>query len=214
MTLAIFGILFCDVQAAVLTFDISGISNFDNVDQGYGDNISAATIGGFSYGAEEGFTPNLTVDYGGSDPSLWTNGYGSLTNVLFENQDNTGVLVITISAEPGYEARLHRFDLSAFNSVFSSSPTIDTVGVGTAGAVEAFRQDDVVISETDFTQFSFTPTIQSSEIIIVVDARNLGGLNDDIAIDNIVFSQVAVPEPSSTILMGLAAFGFVARRKR
>lgn len=119
-------------QAAVLTFDISGLSNFQDVPQGYGDQISAATVGSFSDGLDEGLTPNVSVSYGDSDPSLWTNDYGSLSNVLFENTDSTGVLTVTISAEPGFEAVLHGFDLSAYTPAFSSAPTIDLVEVTSA----------------------------------------------------------------------------------
>jgi len=115
------GALSDESNASVLTFDIDPISNFLNIDQDYGDNITATTIGGFSYGADEGFTPNVNVSYGDSDPALWTTGYGDLTNVLFEDADNSGILEITFTADPGYAVSLHGFELASF----SGDRTID-----------------------------------------------------------------------------------------
>ncbi len=210
-TLALTGSLIGGANAAVLTFDIDGLGRYQNMNQGYGDNITATTMDGFSYGSAEGFTPNVTVEYGGTDPAFWTTGYGDLTNVLFEDEDGTGVLTVTLRADEGYEVALHGFDVAAYAS---SSQTIDLVGVSSAtGSV--FSQANAVISETTSTYFSFTPVLQASELTITVDARNLGSSNDNIAIDNIVFSQVTVvPEPSSLLLLGLGGWCLAFRRSR
>lgn len=211
--LTLLGSFIGGVNASVLTFDVTGISNHQSISQNYGDNITATTMGSFSYGATEGFTPNITVAYGDSDPALWIAGYGNLTNVLIEDADNTGILTVILTADPGYEVVLHEFDVAGFDTVFATAPTIDLVDVSNTSS-SIFNLADALISDTTSTHFDFTPTLQSSQLTITIDARNLGGLNDDIAIDNIVFSQVAVPEPSSTFLLGLVSLSVALRRSR
>ena len=203
-----FGAFSGESTASVLTFDIDPLSNFLAIDQDYGDSITAITDGGFSYGADEGFTPNVNVSYGADDPSLWGTGYGNLTNVLFEDTDITGVLEITFTADPGYMVNLHGFELASF----SGDRTIDLVDI--SGTSSLFSQMDVAVSGSTSTAFDFTTPLQANEFTIQIDARNLGNRNDDIAIDNIVFSQVSIPEPSSTLLLGLGSLGLISRRRR
>ncbi len=50
-------------QAIILTFDISGLSNFGDIPAAYGDNVTSITNGSFSYAMGNGFTPNVTVNY-------------------------------------------------------------------------------------------------------------------------------------------------------
>ena len=182
-----------DARGTVLTFDISGIANFQAAPQGYGDNVTSSTMGSFSYGAAQGFTPNVTVAYGNSTPTLWTTQYGDLTNVLFENSDNTGVLNITLTAGPGVTVRLHSFDLAAYAPNFSSDPTINSVTVYDVADTVVFSQNNVPVSRTARTPFVFDPPLASGRLRIEVNALNLGALNDDIAADNITFSQTGAP---------------------
>jgi len=200
-------------RAVVLTFDITGISNALNINQGYGDNVTATTMGTFSYGATHGFTPNVTVAYGGTDPALWTTGYGTLTNILFEDQDSTGILTITLTAAAGYEVQLHGFDLAAF-PVFGSDPTVDSLTI-TSGAGTLHSQASFTVALASFTAFSFGTPLQAQSLTIAIDARNLGALNDDIGLDNLAFSQVAIPEPSAwAALAGALALGGALWRRR
>lgn len=215
--LVIAGLLYLpagQVNAAVLTFDIVGISNHLNIDQNYGDNITAITQGGFSYGSLQGLTPNITVSYGNSDPALWKTGFGTLENVLFEDLDNTGILEITLTALPGESVLLHSFDLAAFGQVFSADPTIDLVEV-TTDTMQLFSLSDALISKSTFSSFVFSTPLQANELTIRIDARNLGAFNDDIAIDNIVFSS-PVPVPASIwlFLSGLlGVFGLLNKTR-
>lgn len=48
--------------------------------QSYGDRISAATMGTFTYGGEPAFTPNIVTSYH-NQPRTWLDGYGDLDNV-------------------------------------------------------------------------------------------------------------------------------------
>jgi hypothetical protein len=114
-----------NVRATELTFNIAGFFNFSNMSQDYGDKVTAATMGDFSYGIEGGFTPNVSVSYGpdGADPAFWTTGYGDLTNVLFEYRDSFGTLEVTFAADPGFEVNLHRWEMASYSSAFSQDPT-------------------------------------------------------------------------------------------
>lgn len=204
-------------EATVLTFDISGISNFQNVNQNYGDNVTATTMGGFGYGVgAEGFTPDVAVTYGTNDPALWTTGYGNLTNVLFEDQDNTGILTVTLTAAAGFDAVLYSFDLAAFTTAFGSDPTVQSITVKDGSANTLFSQANGTVSRTTHSTLDFTSTpLVSNTLIITVDARNLGGLNDDIAVDNIRFGQqAAVPEPASLVALGLGALALIRRNRK
>jgi hypothetical protein len=194
------------LQATVLTFDITGLTDFFPAPQAYGDNVTSATMGAFSYGTTGGFTPNITTTYGNTQPTLWTTGYGDLSNVLFEDQDNTGVLNITFSADPGFLVRLHSFDLAAYNPAFGSDPTITSVTVFNSLNVALFTRANASISEITRTPFTFATPLSDTSLRIEIDARNLGGLNDDIGADNITFSQ-SIPEPSAVALL---TFGFGA----
>ncbi len=198
------------VNAAVLTFDIAGSTDFSAIDQDYGDRITSASTGNFSYGIAEGFTTNVVVSYGNSDPSFWSTGYGNLTNVLFEDTDNIGILTITFTADPDFEVRLHSFDLAAFGG---SDLTIALVDVSGSGG-SLFSASNATISASTFTPFAFGTPLQSDQVTITINATNLGSLNDNIGIDNITFSQVDIPEPFSHLLFGLGVLGLAVAIRR
>lgn len=206
--------------ATTLTFDIDGISNFQDISDDYGDRVAAANdpANGFSYGiGAEGTTPNVVVTYtgpGSPDPSLWLTGYGDLTNILFENTDNDGKLDVVLTADPGYAVELLGFDMAAFSSAFTADPSINAVRVTGPGGV-LFESLNAVISETTRTTFDFTASpLQGSAITLSFDSANLGGLSDDIAFDNIRFGQVVVPEPATLVVAGLGGLALLGRRRR
>jgi hypothetical protein len=66
-----------------------------------------------------------------------------------------------------------------------------------------FASNSAAISRTAFTRFEFAPALSADQITIRVDARNLGGLNDDIGMDNIRFSQsgdlLCLPSPAGQV---------------
>ena len=204
-------------SATILTFDQNvPVTNFENVDQGYGDNVAGpGTPGGLEYGeAGEGYTPNVTVDYGpaGADPALWTTGYGDLTNILFKDADNFPTLAVTLTAEPGYLVSLYSWDMAAFGSVFSSDPSIDSVTVYDSEGAVLFSTIGQTISETTHTAFDFSAApFVDDQLVLEFDSSNLGGLSDDIAIDNIRFGQQSVPEPASVAIALLGVAGLLAR---
>jgi concanavalin A-like lectin/glucanase superfamily protein/Big-like domain-containing protein/thrombospondin type 3 repeat protein len=192
------------LRPTVLTFDITGIFDHQTMNQNYGDRVTNNVMGSFRYGGVNPLTPNVTVGYGTIDPALWTTGYGSLTNVFFEDQDSTGVLTVTFTADPGYLVNLHRFELAAFPvQDFINDPVINSVEVLNSQSNSLFLATNVPISKISFSTFAFGTALSDSALTIRIDARNLSSFNDDIAIDNIRFSQaegdICTPPPSGLV---------------
>lgn len=79
--------------------------------------------------------------------------------------------------------------------------------------------DGVEITNT-LTQFSvdnigdITGLTAGSLLNIQIRVNGLDSGNEDIAIDNILIEGTAIPEPSSTLLVGLGGLTLLARRKR
>lgn len=214
ITIASFcSILFASpLMATVLTFDVDPpVSNFENINQDYGDRVTSTTMpGNLQYGENgEGFTPNVVVDYGpaAADPALWTTGYGNLSNILFKDADGFDYLQVTFTADPGYLVELHSWDMAAFTNVFSSDPTINSVRVLDSEGAELLLISNPTISRTTRTSFISVNPFVDDLLVLEFNAGNLGGLSDDIAFDNIVFAQRLIPEPGAILLLLLGLFG-------
>lgn len=194
-------------RAAVLTFDMP-VNPV--VDQAYGDNITAATNGDFSYGVAQGFTPDITVAYEAGSPQLWATGYGDLKNGLTSDSSDQELLVLTFTATSGFDVRLHSFDLAATG--FSSDETINSVTVFDGNNNILFSQTNPKISISSHTSFTFGTPLTAQVLKVKIDAQNTD--SDDIGIDNVTFSQIAVPEPTYVLLLAssIAFLGVTHRR--
>jgi hypothetical protein len=209
--------------ATILTFDMAGgVSDFELAPQAYGDNVTASTDpAGHSYGVgAEGFTPNVTVAYGaaGEDPNLYTTGYGDLTNIYFNDADNDTTLTATFTAGAGYLVDLYGFDMASY---VNAGLTIQGLKVFDGANAVLFSQGPTAISGATHNSFAFATPLRAAELRLEVDLTGLGGVSDDIGLDNVRFGQAAapsvggVPEPASWALM-IAGFGmagaFLRRR--
>jgi len=202
----------------VLTFDQSGASNFTLIDEDYGDRVIASPdTNGHAYDivpAANLLTPNVEVDYdaGGVGISLWTTGgFGDLDTAIFAG-DFATELEIAFTADAGFEVGLAGFDLAAF----SSSQTIQGIEVTDGDANVLFSVGSTSISGDSRNSFD-TTGIFADSLTISVDLTGLGSGADNIAIDNIQFSQrpiSTVPEPASVSIVLLGLIGLASRRKR
>lgn len=201
-------------NATILIFDVTGgVSNHGNMPQTYGDNVTAAIDGlGHGYGVgAEGFTPNVTVAYGtaGEDPALWTTGYGDLTNILFNDADGDTTFTTRFTADAGYRVDLHSFDLASF---LTAGQTIQGFTIRDVGLdMVLFSQGATVITGATHNTFNFTG-VSANSLEIVVNLTGLGGVSDDIGMDNVRFGQSlvttgGVPEPTTWAMMLLGFFG-------
>ena len=226
--------------ANVLTFDFGG-QNGDNVVAAYGDRVSSFGPGPFSYGSDGGITPNVSVVYtpvlrlgGVASPADPTRVFGDLNNVLYRDRNGgftTGILDITLSADPGFLVRLHRFDLAAvFNSVSGVGEDLP------ARSIQVLNGQNVPLYQLDYDPqnppSTYIPGTQplthrrfdwdanpivSNIIMIRIDLTQLvttgGSKVDRIGIDNIKFSQIPTPAPGAATLF-LGAAGLLASRRR
>lgn len=203
------------VNATLLTFDVTGISNFQVIDQDYGDRVTGLSDAVGAYGElGEGFTGNVIADFGTVDPSLWTTGYSDLTNVFFDDADGQGPLSLTLTADAGYNVLLYDFDLGAFGG----DRTVTSVRV--TNEVNAVLYESLLdtILLSGHSDYSFLLPLSGQSLTITVDQVALGGASDDVALDNVRFGQLAVstpvPEPATVTLLGLGLAGLVARARR
>lgn len=202
-------------NATILTFDVSGgVSDFEAMHQSYGDDVAGSPQSGHTYGVGvEGFTPNVVVDYGtpGEHPALWTTGYGSLTNVYFNDSDGDTTMTTRFTAGAGYLVDLYSFDLASF---LSGGQTIQGLSIRDVGAnTVLYSQGATAVSGSTFTPVSFSTPLSANTLEIVIDLTGLGGVSDDIGMDNIRFGQrqapvtTPIPEPATWAMMILGFFG-------
>lgn len=211
--------LACPMHATVLTFDIAGIVNGSNMPQGYGDNVTAATMGSFSYGTALGFTPNVTVQYLGDNslgttPELtsWNTGYSDLTNVVeYEPDGDTGYRII-LTAAAGFTVSLTSFDLGNFGT----GVTLPSLQVLDAANTALLNLTNVAIPANSSPHLSFSGPWTSTVLTIRVNTAGLGGNSDNIGLDNIIFSEAAasdVPEPASVLCVAAGLVALALRRR-
>jgi hypothetical protein len=211
-------------RASILTFDIFDETNplyQENFPEGFGinqehgdriDSASQLATNGtttFDYGVgAEGYTPNVTVDYGPfsiftGGPSLWRYDYGDLERVLYQGSTATGVgndydiLDIVFVADPGYDVVLYGLDLGGW---FQTDYTIKAVTVYDGVPFPFLTPTNDIYEATDVlvagagpasTHVDFDGTPLTAHVIwLRIDASNLGATSELIGIDNIRFGQV------------------------
>ncbi len=173
-------------EATVLTFDTQ-----NNFDRSYGDRVSSAVNGDFSYGPDHGWTPNVAIDYALDDES-WMyqegTGYGDLENVLvMDSEDWVGTTGYTIClrADAGYLVALYGFDFATSDAPF----TIDEISV-TNGAGTVLLSDSNIAVNDPFISFGGPFPLQSRQLKINITILNPTNGFSVFGLDNVDFAQV------------------------
>lgn len=201
-------------QATILTFDIDQLGNGAGMPDAYGDNVTAATMGTFHYDVSNGTTPDVTVSYAGSPGNQpgcnwWATGYSDLTNVLEYEPDGAPVFSVTFTGSNGVNAVLNSFDLGNFGA----SVILPGLTVRDGSGIVLWQQSNIAVASSSSPHLSFNVGgLSASVLTLEVNVAGLGGNSDNIGLDNISFSQDSVPEPIT--MLGLAAFGLIAARRR
>ena len=220
----LFVVLTCGQLSAdvVLTFDPASVGNGVIMPQTYGDRVTLPTdSNGHSYsiipGLGFGLTPNVELAYAdenGTDLTMWTTGFGDLTNVLNNEDDGESLLRITLTADAGFEVGLISFDMATFSG---SDQTIPSIFVRDGFGNILFSDTNPVLSASthNAVDFSGTGGLFASQLVIDFDLSGLGSSSDNVGVDNLQFAQrvSAVPEPGSMAICGMIFAGFVFRRR-
>ncbi|MBL8174105.1 MAG: PEP-CTERM sorting domain-containing protein [Bryobacterales bacterium] len=199
----------------ILTFDMKPFTVLGgSINAAYGDRVNAASDAVGFYGTDNGtYTPNVVTSYGGT-PRTWTTGYANLTNVHY-NDDEGGDLVLTFTADAGFLVRLVSFDLGSFSGTNRTlSNTAISIRDG-ANALVFSVNGPLVIGGS--TANSFSPNVSAQQLVLRLHVGQLVNSSDDIAIDNVLFSQQAanvVPEPGTYALVGGALLAAAAARRK
>lgn len=201
--------------ATVLTFDITGVGAGSSMSQFYGDNVTATTMGTFSYGNTGGFTPNVTVSHqgvNGNSLNFWNTGYNDLTNVIENEPEGHNGYFLTFTADTGYKVSLASLDIGNWGAAI----TVPRVSIVDESNTTLFSQSSIALVSSDtqsHTHLDFSNIIGQT-LTLAVDTTGLGGNSDNVGLDNIQFSQVTtVPVPGAAWLFSTALFG-LSRKKQ
>lgn len=217
-----------EVYATILTFQIAGPGTAngtleDGTYNDYGDNVSGLTSGIYTYGQGNAFTPNVVANYtheAGAGPGHTYStdpAFGGGVDYLALNDGFD--FWLTFTPGPGFGVALNSFvieeyDVTGFPALLLLSPDVSWAvrQDSTSGAVLASGTSPDFSSNEERT---ISPNVSyAGTLVLEINYTGAGGNSGIIAIDDINFDQIAIPEPSSAILAISAMVGLVAAKRR
>ena len=209
-------------QATILGFGQLGGSNA-TVPANYGSNATADANG---LVVSNGTTPNIALTWD-AHWDIHTSGFFQpLENFTvgggdWDNEGNTqrigqldfGTHTIEFTVDSGVKLVLNSFDFG--HTAETAGTTMWDLTLTDSGANVAWSQS---VTFTNGSTQKITPNFTglAGEDYILTFNRTSQTYNSDgrHGIDNLSFNQIAVPEPTSATLVGLAALSLLVRRRR
>jgi len=184
-------------QTTTLPFD--GVSYLSLI-HGYGDRVTGASSGGFSYTGTGSFTPNVELAFGTLEGTTtgylypWGGGYNDLQNIVYASVSGAlGVqseMNVTLTADPGQRATLQAFDIGNWGVAI----TLPYVRVTNQNGVVLFEQLNVALNENISPlerNFVFNPPLVGQILTLRISVEGLAGNSDNVGLDNLTFGQQA-----------------------
>lgn len=209
------------LTATVLTFDITGMTDYADIPAAYGDNVTSTANGSFSYGMGNAFTPNITVDYatinsaGGvvaSNLEWWNLGYGDLQGVAFP-VNNSSIAEITLTAAAGFQVRLNTFDLAGYPGADHPNSQVRILDAG-GGVLLDYSPVNVQGDANGPRHSTFSPAITAQQLRIRFAYDDWNVAIDNVNFDEVTASASPVPEPSTWLLSAAGLAGLAYRRRK
>lgn len=185
---------------STLIFEDSGLANnIDLAGSGYGNNLPG--------------TPNVTVTWGaGWQNYLDWDGRG-VVGQLDYNASGSNPIDLTFTPEAGFGVYVSSFDLDTYDGGDNVDLFWELLFNGNVIDSGSYLNPTGVSNRTNFTTNMNAGNAVGGPLTLRV-TRN-SGFPSYVAGDNIVFAQVAIPEPTSAAILvsGLGAMALRRRRK-
>jgi hypothetical protein len=209
--LAALAVGLCSVASATrLTFDqVSGAVIADWMTTNapvYGDRVTSAVMGDYSYGNEFGY---WRVNTGGTfaGNATWTSGYGDLVNTVWaggSSTENPNDGFVKLTADAGFTVYLQSFKTALWST--GPSPYTNIEVRNESGSLLYSSTDSNPVGGHVLHDFTASPLMGQSLTIKY-------GQGWWITLDDVTFSQ-AVPEPGTLALLGLGLPALLRRRRK
>jgi hypothetical protein len=198
-----------DHNAVTSTFRLSNFDDTQLTFRALGTSGSTIRAG---YGSRVLSTPNVAVQFaiaGGlpgeqgwryREDTVWTGGVTELDSGRGEQANGTAVFSVILNSDAGFGVSLDSFSLLDYDDGNGQGHSVRWELLGN-GATLASGVSEVVGNGQ-----SLITTGQSSFLEGAIELRltHLTGLNNKLALDDLVFRQIVIPEPMTLILFFLA----------
>ncbi len=196
-------------RATILTFDIPGLIDWQEIPGAYGDNVTSLYDGLGYYEQGAGWTPNITVDYRTFDLSdnstrtdkldYWSTGFGDLEDIAYSTAQGC-MGEISLVPEAGWSVVLDGFDLGGYGD--QPDQTVRLVDENYQVLLD-YSPIDIMGGGHN----AFAPSLTHAGTV-----RIQFGPSWNTGIDNVHFYQV--PEPATLALLGIGAVAAMCARRR